>query len=628
MRERWVPLRHGATIVRRPNEKTAAIGYFRGDDLGRSPMNVDRSRSPGSRNMIRDELGRVRKRMGYRTVASYPGAIRGAHPFAGETLIHAGTGLYRGAASLGAMADAHSVSQLLGERLCLLDGQSLRFVTKSGDAFSLCAARTQAYVPTVILSRSPDGGGAPYEDYNLIGARFCNSFYGAAGVTVYALTDGGLDADAVTAEVLNASGVWVQKTEGTDFSVDRATGIVTFAAAPGASPIEGEDNVRIAASKTRAGYADRIDKCTVAALYGVGGAADRLFVSGNPDWPGIDWYSARSDPTYFGDLCYAVLGQGDAPIVGYSIVSDRLAAHKGGARDGRNVVLRRGAFDEEGEAVFPIVGTLQGEGAIAPRACAYLGGEPLFLTRAGVCAIAPSDLTGERYSQLRSAFLNAKLLAEEGLSGACACVYRDFYLLFVNGHVYALDGLQRAQLSGEPYSTHQYEGYYLDHVPACAVWVRRAEDADVLCFGTETGNVCEFYRDKADPLSYNDDGAAIPAHWDTPYLCGEIRHTRKVFSYFSATLAPSVATTLTVYAKTFGIWRKLFTDAASARYFDFNSLDFSKFSFSTDTGPVNVRRKIRIGVVDKTMFRLENNEKNEPFGLYDLTVSYTETGKL
>ena len=73
-----------------------------------------------------------------------------------------------------------------------------------------------------------------------------------------------------------------------------------------------------------------------------------------------------------------MLGQDDAAVVGYSIVGDLLAAHKASSENGRNVILRRGEM-ADGQAAFPAVGALQGEGAISPYSFCYLGTEPLFL---------------------------------------------------------------------------------------------------------------------------------------------------------------------------------------------------------------------------------------------------------
>ena len=80
---------------------------------------------------------------------------------------------------------------------------------------------------------------------------------------------------------MTKEGEWTDKKEGTDFTVDRKNGTVTFTTAPGASSVTGYDNVEITAAKTRKGYAEKINKCKIISLFGVNGAMDRMFLSGN-----------------------------------------------------------------------------------------------------------------------------------------------------------------------------------------------------------------------------------------------------------------------------------------------------------------------------------------------------------
>ena len=210
-----------------PSKYTMVVDTFRGVDLINSPTNVEKSRSPAAPNMIRDQVGKVRKRMGYRTVATAPEGARvnGVHFLGEERLLHAGAKLYRwedgetGAVftELGAMADARSVSFRFDDRLYLLDGTEYRVY----DGSTLAAVSAGAYVPTVVISRNPTGGGTAYEALNLLGTRWRESFLGTAEDKTYQLTADGLDETPVTAELLNADGEWVAKTEGTDFTVDR-----------------------------------------------------------------------------------------------------------------------------------------------------------------------------------------------------------------------------------------------------------------------------------------------------------------------------------------------------------------------------------------------------------------------
>lgn len=604
---------------------SVTIDYFRGVDLLNSPSNVDESRSPAAPNMVRDQVGKVRKRMGYttRTTAPNGGRINGVHFLGQDRLVHAGTSLYRLSGTewtelSGDMADALSKSFVFDGKLYLLDGAVYRVY----DGETVQPVSQAAYVPTIIISRNPDGGGTSYEALNLIGTGWKESFLGKADVKEYQLTAVELSEEAVTAEVLGADGEWVEKTEGTDFTVDRETGLVTFTTAPGASPVNGQDNVHITAHKAREGYADKIDHCRIFAVYGVGGAEDRIFLSGNPEEPGQDWYSGFEDPTFFPDTAYTKVSRDGSAVVGYAILGNTLATFLQGQGVGRNAIVRTGSLDDEGEALFRVTNTLLGEAPVAPWSFAYIGKEPLFLTERGVYAITAEELTGEKYTQERSYFISSALGALADKREATASIYRDFYVLSIGEDLYLLDGQQRTYEKNNPYSSYQYEAYWWPGIGARITWV---EDG-VLWFGTEEGAVKEFASQVDDPESYNDDGAAIDAYWETSDLDGKVFFKNKTFTSVSVRLAAAVLTGVKIFAQRRGIWSLVFDAKERARYFDWSYIDFSKFVFSSDRTPRTLSGKVKIKKVDKTRFRLQNKEKNEPFGLYAFGVEWKEPG--
>lgn len=604
---------------------SATIEYFRGIDLLNSPSNVDESRSPAAPNMIRDQVGKVRKRMGYTTRATAPNGrrINGVHFLNGERLIHAGTKLYKLAGTewtelADGMADARSKSFSFDGKLYLLDGNTYRVY----DGTAVKAVSEEAYVPTIIISRSPDGGGTTYEALNLLGLAWKESFLGKADVKEYQLTTVELGEETVKAEILGEDGEWLEKTEGTDFTVDREKGLVTFNTAPGESPVKGQDNVRITASKAREGYADKINKCRIFAVYGVGGAEDRVFLSGNPDEPGQDWYSGFEDPTYFPDTAYTKVSRDGSAVVGYAILGNTLATFLQGKGVGRNAVVRTGSLDADGEALFRVTNTLLGEAPVAPFSFAYIGKEPLFLTERGIYAITAEELTGEKYTQERSYLISSALMELAGKADAAASIYRDFYVLSIGGDLYLLDGQQRTYEKNSPYSSYQYEAYYWPGIGARLTWT---EDG-VLWFGTEDGKLKEFAHNVDDPESYNDDGQAIDAYWETSDFDGKTFFKNKTFTAVSVRLAAAVLTGVKIYAQRRGIWNLVYDAKERARYFDWSYIDFSKFVFSSDRTPRTLSGKVKIKKVDKTRFRLQNKEKNEPFGIYAFGVEWKEPG--
>ena len=620
------------TVPSSPSRNVVKIETFKGVDLNSSPINVEIYRSPNAPNMMRDVPGKVRKRQGYEKTAEYGSRINGVHVLkdveSGERkeLIHAGDKLYlNGTVIYEGMADERSVGRQFCGKLFIFDGKKALCYGQfeEGKGKVVKALEDAAYVPTVIISRKPTGGGTTLEPLNLIGRKWKESFLSDGTSKVYQLTTEKLDADAVTVRIMTKEGEWEDKKEGTDFTVDREKGTVTFTTAPGNSPVTGYDNVEITAAKTREGYADKINKCKIMTLYGVNGGMDRTFISGNPDFPNQDWYCKMNDGFFWGDLWYNTLGQDGSEIVGYIIINDRLAAVKSDAEEGRNVILRKGDIQND-EAVFPIIGTLSGRGALGSHAFGHLGSEPLFLTDTGIMAITAADLTGEKYSQSRSYYIDNVLTAEKNLADAFAYIWRDFYLISTgNGRVYLLDGLQKSYDKNSPYSNFQYECYYWENVPARVFW---EDEEGRLCFGDAEGNVYRFFDDAEAQTSYNDDGRAIPARWDTPDLSGKLFYKNKNFRRIDFVLAPAIATGAEVWAQIKGIWTKMFDTGVSATFFDFNYLDFDPISFATDDTPRTLGSKVKIKKVDKVAISLRNEEKDEPFGLYSIALEYTENG--
>ena len=245
------------------------------------------------------------------------------------------------------------------------------------------------------------------------------------------------------------------------------------------------------------------------------------------------------------------------------------------------------------------------------------------MTELGIYAITAADISGEKYAQNRSFFLNGKLLNEPGMKEAFAVVYKDMYWLALNGKAYILDGLQPIQTDkSAPYSNRQYAGFYCTGIPARVMWV---ED-NVLYFGSEGGEIRAFYTDPTAQLSYSDDGKPIYACWTTPDIFGKNFHRFKNFRRFYVGISAAVATSVRAWARESGLWEEQFFDDTTARYFDWSQITWDKWSWSTDTTPRTIGEKIRVKKVDKAAFRVENDALNEPFGLEHINIEFVETG--
>ena len=542
------------------------------------------------------------------------------------------------------MAEHKSVGFELGGKLVIFDGTSAKYVDKDGHVGLVSDI---AYVPLLVYNKDPDGGGQDNEAINLLQPGWIEQFYVKAHsddpnynpstIKDFQLSFDHLDATEVKAWVKNSDMEWELKEENTDFTVDRADGIVTFTTAPGASPVEGEDNVKIQAYKTVSGYADRINHCTIGVMWGVNGAHDRVFASGNPDsgvndsgdpytYINCDWYSGYYDPTYWPDTGYSKLGADNSAIMGYSVINNLLATHKDRRERNQSILIRQGDYDEENkEPTFKLVNSLQGAGAISKHCFSTLETEPVFLTELGIYAITPQDVTGEKYAQDRSYYLEGRMLKEEGLENAHAFTWKDYYILSVNDHLYILGGLQPLRTDkSTPYSTRQYAGFYFTNIPATCFF----EKDGYLYFGSAYGKMYRFFKDDKDIYSYSDDGEPIYSVWETADIDELLFYKKKTYRYVAVRCLPEIQSSLKVSVQKDGIWTELKNDLVKLKYFSYANLIYSKLTYSTNTTQRISATKIRVKKLDHVRFKFENDVLNEPLGINDFAVEYTQAGNI
>ena len=156
--------------------------------------------------------------------------------------------------------------------------------------------------------------------------------------------------------------------------------------------------------------------CTFGTLFGVGGAQDRLFLSGNSAFPNMVFFSEANDFTYFPDTYTATFGTSGTPVKGFLRLSDSVLA----------VLKEDGVYYQSGEyrteyddagnikkitPVFSITAGSINESAVNPYAVANFGGDNVFLSHNGVFAIEPTSnvLTNTRTARERSYPIAARM---------------------------------------------------------------------------------------------------------------------------------------------------------------------------------------------------------------------------
>ncbi len=379
------------------------------------------------------------------------------------------------------------------------------------------------------------------------------------------------------------------------------------------SYIPGIDNFEIEYSTTSEGYSDRIDKCTLIDVY-----ENRVFFSGNPDYPNADFSSAVNDPTYVPDINYTEIGVDSSAIVGYLRTGDSQAIIKEDGADATSY-MRTMTFDSDGRALFPIKQGTSGMGAIAPHAvCTFLD-DPVYLTRNGVYAIAMQDISSERALNIRSTRINRRLLKNQNLSDAVMVQWRGYLLLCVGDECYVADAAQKTY-SGNKTGTFEYEWYYWTNIPARVFCEHDGE----LYFGTEDGRLCKFNSDLINERgeikseAYSDDGEAIVAEWATNLSDdGDFMLKKTMVKKGSGVFLKTYNRSgVKVYVRTDAGIEKMIA-SKSAGVFNFEDIDFTDFTFNTSPYSV-VPFNTRIKKYSAIQIICRNDKPNHAFGVHSI----------
>lgn len=664
-----------------PAKKILEITSFAGIDLSSAPADIDRKRSPDAPNMIPDTKGNPIKRPGFSFIENLPGRINGSFALGNKRIVHAGDALFlEGEKIWDGMADKLSSGQIVKDRLYIFDGfEALVFdgndvtpisekayvptvlISKNADfaerknelkgdgntkefdlehrieevfsatvngsaakfsfennriIFETAPAEKAEIVVTARFKQEP--GGAAKEEFNLISRRWKESFLCDTGTEKdFTLSKDNLSEEEVKVFLMDEEGNWKEKTEGTDFSVDREKGKISFNSPVSKTPITGTDNLVIEAAKYFEGYENRINRCSRSVTYDYGGATSRIFVCGNPEEPNRDFWCMANDPTYWPDTYYSEIASKESEIVGYSIIEGFLAAHIAPAFDGRSIVLRNWELDDAGNATFPIVKHLQGEEAFAPKSFVYMEKEPLFITKRGVYAITAEDVSGEKYTQNRSFYIN-KAFCEEDIKNAVCTKWKQFYVIAVPEKLYLLDTSQRSYQRGEPLSSFQYECYLWNGFSARILW----EEDGELFFGDENGNVFKFTEG-----SFSDNGKPINAYWTVPDFFGDNFWKNKTIRTVAIQAAALPRNEIRLEFRKDGFWNVLKEWKSKISYFSWEGFSWDEFTWSGNTTARTLTVKTKIKKFDKTAFRIVCDRNERAFGIYGFAIEFTEGGR-
>lgn len=607
---------------------------YRGVDFSTDPTQVADFRSPYAENLISDLAGFPEKRAGWRTLLSIVGErINGIHYVvfasgAAVRLIHAKNSLYKwnddNTVTLisSDLNDERSASFAHSGKLYMLDGLKYRVIEEVDGDITCSNVEGTGFVPTTTIGADPTGGGTAFEAVNMLSDKRINSFRANGTAVDYFLDTQNID--AVTKVVVNGE----EKAAETDYTVDLVGGKVTFTTAPADSA--GIDTVVIHFTAAVEGYADRINKCTICTPFGFNND-NRMFFSGNPDFPNWDWQSGLDDPTYFPDTGYTKIGSDTSAVMGYLKQYDSLMVVKDDNNQDAEIFLRTAEMQEDGSVIFPLKQGIKGVGAISRHAFATLRDDPLFLAREGVFGISSTSVQLERNIQDRSFFVNNVLSKEPNLNEAVATIWNGYYVLCVNNRAYVADSRHRSSRTdgGASYSEsgaamqYGYEWYYWTNIPARVFF----EQDGRLYFGSAEGNICMFNTDRDTMNRYNDDGRPIVAMWSTRMDdYGTITRRKSLTKKgCGVMIKPYTRSSVKILVATDRIHDSQIREKAMD-ILDFSDIDFSRITFNTLDTPqvIAFNKKVKKFVVLQIIFK--NDVLDEGFGIYGVQVQYVIGG--
>lgn len=189
--------------------KTSVYQKFRGADFSTDPALVDKTRSPFCTNMVSDGGGMPEKRCDWRTLADFGERINGLFSavYKGECVfyVHSGSCLYLWDRDSGEKSllvenirDGKSRGRSLGGKFWIVTGGE--FLCCEGEKVSF--AREMGYIPTTVITRQPEGGGATHEAINLLSPFRRNGFQTDGETKTFLLDSDCLDTEFVLNEAV------------------------------------------------------------------------------------------------------------------------------------------------------------------------------------------------------------------------------------------------------------------------------------------------------------------------------------------------------------------------------------------------------------------------------------------
>lgn len=492
---------------------TRVYSGFRGVDFRGDEISL--YRSPDALNVWKDykETDSIRTRPGLKLKTAFDDTVYGVFFYNGMMLVHSGTKLYK-------VTNSKKTVLFSG----LKAGESNSFIYeniwyfKDGKHYLQYDGATikevVGYVPTTSIARKPAGGGTIYEDVNLLDGRRINTFLADGESTAYFLDAKNLDTNYKPVVKVNGNSV-------SNFTVDYANGKITFSTAPAAPKTDGQDNVSIQFRKTVSGYRERIENCTLLQVFD-----NRVFFSGNKDFPNTVWHCSLNDPAYCSDLDYYNEGLDKAAVKGLVAGNNCLWVFREPSQANTTVFYHTPTIDADYGKIYPSQHSSVTTGCVGKAI--NFNDDIIFFSERGMEGIS-GDITTEQSVAHRSSLVDRKMIAEKNYKNMVLEEWEGYLLVFIGDKVYLADS--RTAFATEGHTEYEWFHWCLPKNVTCA-----RVDNGVLYLGSEDG-----------VYTLTDEGN-VESYWVTPKDKFKYPHKQKTTNKRGC--VAEATGDITVYAKT------------------------------------------------------------------------------
>ena len=458
---------------------------FRGVDFRGEEINL--VRSPDSLNVWKDyrETESIRTRPETKLQVEFPATVYGIFFYKDTQIVHSGKNLYKVSAAgdkvilFSEMNKATSNAFVFEDIFYIKDG--VNYLQYDGTTVK----SVQGYIPTTSIGRSAMGGGTVYEDVNMLSDYRINSFLADGGSLDFYLDVINIDEDFVPVVTIDGAVVGTDK-----YTVDYDNGQIKMSYAPDAPKTDGQDNVFIKFKKAIPKYKASIMGCKMLQVFD-----NRVFVSGNKDFPNVVWHCSLNDPSYFSDLDYYREGMDSAQIKGLVAGNNALWVFREPSSANTTVFYHTPTLDEEYGKIYPSSHSSVTTGCVGKAI--NFNDDIVFFSERGMEGIS-GDVTTEQVLAHRSSLVDRKLTAEADYKNMILAEWEGYLMVFIGNKVYLADS--RTAFTNEGHMEYEWFYWELSKAVTCTC----VQDG-ILYLGTDTG-----------VYTLTDNEAAVESWWVTP----------------------------------------------------------------------------------------------------------------